>query len=332
MASLVYYVMCVTIIAKQTQRILAFCSERSRTLYDNGKPVERQGRKATGPSLPDGSQLPKGVLWMMRKWIPLVVAITFLFSWGSDSKVVGAEDSRWLDTDNLDKGAIRIDYDVKPNIKTKLLIVKGQSKYNYNLTPGKSGESFALQLGNGEYTISLLEQINGSKYREINKDTLQLDLADENQVYLNSIQNVDWDIDSLAVKKAKELTKNATTDYEKVKAIYQYMISNIKYDNKLAFSAASSYLPEIDRTLSAKKDICYGFSSLYAAMLRSEGIPAKLVMGKSDYVSTYHAWNEVFVDNKWVIIDTTVDAGWKGTTTKFTMIKDATKYQVDKFY
>ncbi|MGZ7440506.1 transglutaminase-like domain-containing protein [Paenibacillus sp. TH7-28] len=268
----------------------------------------------------------------MRKLKFVTIALVLLFAGFGGAEVRGAELEGWLGKDNLSMGAISIHYDVKPKIKTKLLIENGKNKYTYNLTYGAKEETFPLQMGNGDYTISLLEQIKGTTYRLVHKDTVKLSLQDETPVYLNSTQNVNWDIDGLAVKKAAELTKDAATDEDKVKAIYNYMISNIKYDDSLAFTASSDYLPDIERTLTVKKDICYGFSSLFAGMLRSVGVPAKLAMGSSDYVKTYHAWNEVFVNGRWVVIDTTADAGWKGTTTAFTMIKDASKYKADKYY
>ncbi|MGG6311313.1 transglutaminase-like domain-containing protein [Paenibacillus macerans] len=268
----------------------------------------------------------------MKKWLSMVIAIVCLFAGIGGMRAEGAELSGWIDKNDVGKGTIGIDYDVKANLKTKLLIAKGQDKYTYTLTPGVKGETFPLQMGNGDYTISLLEQIKGTTYRLVHKDTVKLQLKDEKPVFLNSTQNVKWEPDGRAANIAKELTKNAAGAEEKVQIIYDYVIGTIKYDDGLAFSASSSYLPDLDRTLIQKKDICYGFSSLFAAMLRSVGIPAKLAMGTSDYVSTYHAWNEVFVDGRWVTIDTTADAGWKGTTTAFTMIKNPLKYKVEKVY
>jgi len=48
--------------------------------------------------------------------------------------------------------------------------------------------------------------------------------------------------------------------------------------------------------------ICFDFSSLLAAMLRSQDIPAKLAMGfvATSPKPTYHAWNEVYIN----------DVGW----------------------
>ncbi|MOA21793.1 Transglutaminase-like superfamily protein [compost metagenome] len=67
-------------------------------------------------------------------------------------------------------------------------------------------------------------------------------------------------------------------------------------------------------------------------MLRSLDVPAKLVMGTTEYVTTYHAWNEVYLNGSWVIIDTTVDSGWMGTTTPYEMIKDYSKYTISRQY
>ncbi|GGH16348.1 transglutaminase-like domain-containing protein [Paenibacillus segetis] len=267
----------------------------------------------------------------MRKFI-LFIAVLLIVSPLFNGTTVQAAASSWLNESEINKGVISVDYDVKATVKTKLLIVKGQDKYSYNLSSGKQAESFPLQLGNGEYTVSVLEQVSGDKYQVVNKDTVTLKLSDSKMVYLNSVQNVKWNDSDQAVHKAKELTKNLNSDADKVKVIYNYVISNIKYDDNLAANVSTDYLPEIDHTLSSKKDICYGYSALFAAMLRSVDIPTKLVMGTSNYVKSYHSWNEVYLNNKWVIVDTTVDAGLKDSKTAFTMIKEASKYSVSKTY
>ncbi|OBZ15453.1 MULTISPECIES: transglutaminase-like domain-containing protein [Bacillales] len=269
----------------------------------------------------------------MRKLFLAIAAFVLFASINvSVAQASEANASAWLNTSNLDNGVVSIQYAVNAKVKTKLMIVKGQTNYTYNLTSGKTAESFPLQLGNGEYTISLLENTTGNKYKLINKETVTLSLKDSNSVYLNSIQNIDWTSSSSAVAKAKELTKNKKTDAEKVKAVYDYIITNINYDNQLAANLSVDYLPNIDRTLKSKKDICYGYASLFAGMLRSLDIPTKLVMGQSTYVDVYHAWNEVYMGGKWVLIDTTVDAGLNKGNKKFELIKDAAKYTAAKQY
>ena len=71
------------------------------------------------------------------------------------------------------------------------------------------------------------------------------------------------------------------------------MITNITYDEELAANVKTNYLPNIDNTLKTKKGICFDYASLMAAMLRSQGVPTKLVVGYSG--EAYHAWISVYL-------------------------------------
>ncbi|PYI50565.1 transglutaminase domain-containing protein [Paenibacillus flagellatus] len=267
----------------------------------------------------------------MRKWLLAAVAF-FLIPLFAVANANASESADWLDTANANRGTITIRYDVKPEVKTKLMVAHGSDKYTYTLTPGVSGQSFPLQMGGGDYTVTVLEQKSGTQYRVVSEAVLTVELANDASVYLGSVQNVNWNEADEAVKLAKELTKNATTDLEKVQVLYDYIIRNIRYDDALAADVPADYIPDIDRTLASGKDICYGYASLFAAMLRSVDVPAKLVMGDSDYVTAYHAWNEVYADGQWMIVDTTVDAGLLGGGDAFQMSKDAARYKAAKYY
>ncbi|MNC50185.1 Transglutaminase-like superfamily protein [compost metagenome] len=166
----------------------------------------------------------------------------------------------------------------------------------------------------------------------ISSENVELNLSNANVVYLSSVQNVKWSFSDKSVLKAKQLTQGLTTDEAKVKAIYNYIVANVKYDNLLAATVTQDYIPKSDTTLLTKKGICYDYASLFATMLRSEGIPTKLVMGNTSYVSTYHAWNEVLLNGKWVTIDTTVDAGLAKSSKETALIKVPSKYSAAKFY
>jgi len=281
--------------------------------------------------LNDGSQLPKGVL-MMRKLMTVMLAFVILASIAIATPMEANAAAAWLNKDKLEKGIVTVTYAVKANVKTKLMIAKGTEKYTYSLTANKKEESFPLQMGNGEYTISLLENTSGTKYKVVGKETVKLNLKDQSVVYLNAVQNVAWNDKNAAIIKAEELTKDLKTDAEKVKAIYNYVTSNIAYDNELAQKITTEYIPDIDATFKNKKDICYGYATLFGAMLRSVDIPTKLVMGETTYVKEYHAWNEVYLDGKWVVIDTTVDASYKKAKKSIAMTKDAAKYTAAKTY
>lgn len=268
----------------------------------------------------------------MRKFVLLMTAAFILLLSVNVSSADAGEAIAWLNTEKVNNGVVSVKYAVNAKVKTKLMIAKGTTNYTYNLSADKKDEGFALQLGNGEYTITLLENTTANKFKVVNQQKVTLNMKNNNDVYLNSVQNIAWTSNSEAILKAKELIKNKKTDTDKVKAIYDYIISNINYDNQLAAKVPTDYIPSIDRTFQSKKDICYGYASLFAAMLRSSGIPTKLLMGDSEYVDTYHAWNEVYLNGKWVTIDTTVDAGLKNSNKKTDLIKDASKYTVKKQY
>lgn len=268
----------------------------------------------------------------MRKFILLLAAVFILTTSIKVTAASANAGTQWLDTTNLASGVIGVTYEVKPTVKTKVMIAKGSEKYTYSLATAKQTELFPLQLGNGEYTVTVLENTTDNKYKVITKENVQLKLADSKVVFLNSVQNVKWNNTNKAILKAKELTANKKTDSEKVNAIYNYIISNVAYDYDLAANLPTEYTPNIDQTLKAKKDICYGYASLFAAMLRSVDIPTKLVMGNTTYVKVYHAWNEVYMNGKWVTIDTTVDAGFKKANQKYELVKETAKYKAAKVY
>jgi transglutaminase-like putative cysteine protease len=123
--------------------------------------------------------------------------------------------------------------------------------------------------------------------------------------------------------------KNGDLKYSCACDIYAYVVKNIKYDNAKISNLTPDYLPDIEETYADKAGICYDYSSLFAAMLRSIGIPAKLVKGYAGYApDSYHAWNEVYIDNQWSVIDTTRDATLLANGEKFDIIKKASDYSI----
>ena len=180
--------------------------------------------------------------------------------------------------------------------------------YTYDLSNTGSWDTFPLQFGSGKYVIKVFEQIEGTRYSVIQNQTVTASYKNPNQPFLIPTQTVNFDSKSAAAAKARELTKKCKNDLAKVKAIYQFIIKNITYDTATAANVKSgevtSYIPSPDRTIKNKKGICFDYSSLMAAMLRSVGIPTKVVTGYVSPKNTYHAWNEVYIKNKgWVKVN-----------------------------
>jgi len=267
----------------------------------------------------------------VRKFtIALLTTAIFAIAGFIPTKADAAADNRILNVAFVDQGMIGARYETANRLK--LMVEAAGSKYTYDLNAQGKEEFFPLQAGDGTYTITLLENTTENKYRIVNKETVNVELNNPNAAFLNATQNVKWDATMGAIKKAKELTGKAKTDEEKVKAIYQYVIKNVQYDNDLMKNVKPGYLPDIERTFKTQKGICYDYAALFAAMLRSEGIPTKLVMGKTVNVKEYHAWNEVYLNGKWLIVDTTVDAGLLKANKTVSMIKLQADYTPELEY
>ena len=109
--------------------------------------------------------------------------------------------------------------------------------------------------------------------------------------FSGSIRN--WDnsfnhplIETIVVKKAKEIVGSKSKELDKVAAVYDYVVNNFSYDYDKAKTVKSGYVPNPDSILSSKKGICLDYASVMVSMLRSQDVPTKLVVGYAG-VSTF---------------------------------------------
>lgn len=238
---------------------------------------------------------------MRKQLIGVLISFCLVFS-----NIYAACDFK---TDNVNQGIVKIMCTSPNGGRLKVRIENGSGKYTYDLSSGVV-ESYPLQMGNGEYKITVLENSGGDKYQIVGATKVTAQMADEKQVYLGSVQNVKWTQQNQAIQYGKSLTTGKSEIIDKAETLYHYMVNGTySYDYKKYASLPSTYLPSIDRTYKEKTGICYDFSSLFAAMLRSQGIYAKLVTGYTPNAEGFHAWNEVYdaSSNTWLIIDTTYD-------------------------
>ena len=175
----------------------------------------------------------------------------------------------------------------------KVRITCGDIRYDHDLTPGKR-EFFPL-MGSGSYSVQIYEQFSGDKFALLAEGNFEANISSNISTYLYPNKYVDFDGNSACVKKAAEVCAGITDDVEKIAEIFGYVTENISYDKNLAATVQSGYVPYPDNTLSKGKGICFDYTSLFAAMCRSQGIPARLVIGYAE-PEIYHAWNEVYTD------------------------------------
>ena len=203
-----------------------------------------------------------------------------------------------IDYSNRSEGYVMVKYSGGAS-RVKIQIT-GPDKTTYTYDSSKNGfEAFPLTAGNGGYTVNVYTEIHSSQYALAQGASFQATLTSGLLPYLYPSQYVNYTAGSKAVAKGEELASSAATVLEVVGSVYNYVISNVTYDDYKAANVKSGYLPDPDDTLAAGKGICFDYAALLATMLRSQGIPTRLEVG---YVSggIYHAWISVY----------TTETGW----------------------
>ncbi|MGE5893879.1 MAG: transglutaminase-like domain-containing protein, partial [bacterium] len=115
---------------------------------------------------------------------------------------------------------------------------------------------------------------------------------------------------------AKEITSGIRTAPEKASAIKQYLLKNYRYSLKTDQPQGSTTVIE-HFLFTSLRGYCEHFATAMVLMLRSVGMPARLVTGFSssqkndlgDYYilrqSDAHSWVEAFIDGRWILYDPT---------------------------
>ena len=115
--------------------------------------------------------------------------------------------------------------------------------------------------------------------------------------------------------KAIQLTQEGNTDREKAEILYEWIGSNIKYDDKKAevvlSGAKREEMPESGAicAFNTRTGVCFDKACLYVAMARAAGLKVRLISGEAFDGEKYvgHAWNQVYLkdENNWINVDTT---------------------------
>ena len=243
----------------------------------------------------------------------VLVVCTFVFSLSevlmpvaSGKKVLKA-DKLTVDASNADQGYIMVK---GPKTKTRMKVtveITG-TKLQYDINGEGEYEVFPLQLGRTNYTVSLWRQVEGKKYGKIGQVKVAAKMEDELSCFLYPNQYVNYKKDSPCVKEAAEICKGLETDTEKFEAIWKYIVKNFQYDyiKSVTVAGSSGLLPDIEGCWKGKKGICQDLSAMACAMMRTQGIPARLVIGTLGS-GTPHAWVVAHVDGEERFFDPTAE-------------------------
>jgi len=114
-------------------------------------------------------------------------------------------------------------------------------------------------------------------------------------------------------KLTKKLTKPFPQDVEKVRAIFDWIADNIKYDYvNFKNKTVTSIQIEPETVYMERKAVCEGYSNLFKTMLDFCNIESKVISGyaRNDIETIFlnesnHAWNSAKLNNRWYLFDVT---------------------------
>lgn len=186
----------------------------------------------------------------------------------------------------------------------KILDVSIKSQYPVKIYYDKKyGNSIlhAKILGPKEENLSI-----EVRYKVLRKEKkISFDVLGNYERYLE--ENNLMIIDNYIKKLASDITKFKKNEFEKAKAIYDYVLINMEYDK----SGVGWGRGDTKYACSVGKGNCTDFHSLFISLARAKGIPAKFVIGfllpkdeNKGEIKGYHCWAEFYIKGKgWVPVD-----------------------------
>ncbi|MBI9101744.1 MAG: hypothetical protein JEY99_04975 [Spirochaetales bacterium] len=166
--------------------------------------------------------------------------------------------------------------------------------------------SLEVETFNAPPPSTLSEEQILSGYPRINRDFSGLDEAVRGLPRAATIEET-----------VEQLARLAGDEWERCRAVYIWMTTNIAYDTRAFFSGSRSATSP-GGVFSSGKSVCQGYSELFVSLAEGLGLQAMLVSGYSKgygyrsgqgFSRTNHAWNSVFLDDTWHLFDSTWGAG-----------------------
>ncbi|MCL5115685.1 MAG: transglutaminase domain-containing protein [Firmicutes bacterium] len=104
--------------------------------------------------------------------------------------------------------------------------------------------------------------------------------------------------------EVQALVGNMTNPYQRAQTLFNWVANNIRYNYSLQASGSAL------ATLRTRLGICSDIAELYVSMLRTDGIPARLIGGyvtnNGDGQGGFHQWVEFYLPHAgWIVADPT---------------------------
>lgn len=178
-----------------------------------------------------------------------------------------------------------------------------------------------LRFGAGEYTVKVHK--TEQTVNNLNYEGDLLGWSSYGETYLFNVTNtrnedgkyyypsgpIQSD-DPTLMNIASQLTQGISTDSEKIRAIHDWVVKELYYDD---FSLPEGQRKKQDAisTYNNGTAVCEGYTSLINALLRASGFRVKAIAGLGG--GGGHAWTNIYYEGSWKFIDVTwADPGGYG--------------------
>ena len=112
-----------------------------------------------------------------------------------------------------------------------------------------------------------------------------------------------------------EICAGITSDYDKLRAISQWVSRNMYYDKDASEKGVTDDMLTLEHVLEYHRSVCFGWSNLFSALCQAQGIwcanaSGSVVTGSRCFMQTStedersHSWNMTVIDGRQIWVDT----------------------------
>lgn len=139
-----------------------------------------------------------------------------------------------------------------------------------------------------------------------------------NSAALNPMKTNNDTVDAQVSEILKKVTTDKMSTYQKVKAVYDYIINTSTYGNPKGIYGYEPYVSDTDRTivtesrflLDEKVGVCNNYAALFTVLTRRIGVESYYVTGQvasRNGGKTGHAWSIIKLSGEYYIFDTQIE-------------------------
>ena len=240
--------------------------------------------------------------------------------WPQQSVITNASGKLVMDASGASNGYFFAAVSYQTSHRLKLRVIKDGTTFTYDLKTDTSYELFPLQLGTGYYEIYLYENVSGKKYSQEGCVGIYVTMENSEAAFLVPNQYISYTKMSEAVAMADSLCAGMG-EKEAFDTVCKFMTTSFVYDFIKAVTIKPGMLPDIDGSYAKRMGVCQDLSAITCCMLRTQGIPSRMIIGYAD--KQYHAWTMTKVNGKDVFFD---------PTAAISAISAVKEYSMERYY